>query len=459
MFPKGGYMKKNTVITALLLVTYLLICPALAKKDKDTPKHAPKYIIVMISDGCGYNHLAAAQTYEYGRTFGPVYAQFPVKYGMSTFAAGGSYDPNFTWTSFDNVKQNATDSAAAATALSTGIKTYNGAIGVDINKKPVMNVIERCEQLGMATGVVTSVQFSHATPAGFVAHNSSRNNYAQIAQEMINASAVDCIMGCGHPYYNTDGDFTTRPGTFKYVGGQTTWDALVAGTAGADADGDSIDDPWMLIQSRAEFQALADGNTPKRVCGIAQVHKTLQQERSGDDHADPYVVPLTETVPTLEEMTNAALNVLDEDPEGFFLMVEGGAVDWASHNNQSGRMIEEQADFNKAVEAVINWIKKNSNWGETLLIVTADHETGYLTGPDSGDTPTGPVWNDLVNNGSGVLPGFEWHSGSHTNSLVPFYAKGRGARLFKKATAGDDPVRGTYVDNTSVANVIFQLLE
>ena len=311
----------------------------------------------------------------------------------------------------------------------------------------------------MATGVVTSVQFSHATPAGFVAHNSSRNNYAQIAQEMINASAVDCIMGCGHPYYNTDGDFTTRPSTFKYVGGQTTWDALVAGTAGADADGDSIDDPWTLIQSRAEFQALADGNTPKRVCGIAQVHKTLQQERSGDDHADPYVVPLTETVPTLEEMTNAALNVLDEDPEGFFLMVEGGAVDWASHNNQSGRMIEEQADFNKAVEAVINWIKKNSNWGETLLIVTADHETGYLTGPDSGDTPTVPVWNDLVNNGRGVLPDFEWHSGSHTNSLVPFYAKGRGARLFKKATAGDDPVRGTYVDNTSVANVIFQLLE
>jgi alkaline phosphatase len=158
-------------------------------------------------------------------------------------------------------------------------------------------------------------------------------------------------------------------------------------------------------------------------------------------------------------MTNAALNVLDEDPDGFFLMVEGGAVDWASHNNQSGRMIEEQADFNKAVETVINWIKKNSNWGETLLIVTADHETGYLTGPDSGDTPTGPVWNDLVNNGRKVLPGFEWHSGSHTNSLVPFYAKGRGARLFKKATAGDDPVRGTYVDNTSVANVIFQLLE
>ena len=459
MFPKGGYMKKNTIITFLLLVTSLLICPALAKKDKDSPKHDPKYIIVMISDGCGYNHITAADMYKYGRTFGPVYAQFSVKCGMSTFAAGGSYDPNLTWTSFEHVKQNATDSAAAATAMSTGIKTYEGAIGVDPNKKPVMNIIKRCEQLGMATGVVTSVQFSHATPAGFVAHNSSRNNYAQIAQEMINASAVDCIMGCGHPYYNTDGNLTAIPGTFKYVGEQTTWDALVAGTAGADADGDSIDDPWILIQTRAEFQALANGNTPKRICGVAQVHKTLQQERSGDANAAPFAVSLIETVPTLEEMTTAALNVLDEDSDGFFLMVEGGAVDWANHNNQSGRMVEEQIDFNNAVKAVTDWINKNSNWDESLLIVTADHECVYLTGPDSGTTATKPVWNDIVNNGRANLPGMEWHSGGHTNSLVPFYAKGRGAKLFKKATAGDDPVRGTYIDNTSVANVIFQLLE
>ena len=100
---------------------------------------------------------------------------------------------------------------------------------------------------------------------------------------------------------------------------------------------------------------------------------------------------------------------------------------------------------------------KNSNWGETLVIITADHETGYLTGPGSGRQPTGSVWNDLVNNGPGNPPAMEWHSKSHTNSLVPFYAKGRGAQLFKDVVIGQDPVRGPYIDNTDIANVIFTL--
>ncbi len=83
-------------------------------------------------------------------------------------------------------------------------------------------------------------------------------------------------------------------------------------------------------------------------------------------------------------------------------MVEGGAVDWAAHANQSGRVIEEEIDFNHSVEAVVEWVEKNSNWGETLVIVTGDHETGYLTGPGSD-----PAWMPLVNNGAGYLPGME----------------------------------------------------
>ncbi len=87
-------------------------------------------------------------------------------------------------------------------------------------------------------------------------------------------------------------------------------------------------------------------------------------------------------------MTKAALNVLDDDPNGFFIMIEGGAVDWAAHANQSGRLIEEMNDFNKSIEAVIRWIDTNSNWNETLVIITADHETGHLTGPGSGSDKT-----------------------------------------------------------------------
>jgi alkaline phosphatase len=445
-------MKKSTIWITVLLV-FILTAVSFCAGD------APKNIIIMISDGCGYNHITAAAIYQYGNSQSPLYARFKLSCGMATFAAGGSYEPNLAWSSFNYVKHGYTDSAAAATAMSTGVKTYNGAIGVDLDKRPLTHIIERCEQLGKATGVITTVPLSHATPAGFVAHNPSRDNYKQIAREMLLESAVDCIMGCGNPFYDDDGKPRQKPNSFKYVGGKSTWNSLVAGTAGADADADGINDPWTLIQTRAEFLKLADGSTPKRVCGIPQVWQTLQQARSDDEKADPYVVPLTKTVPTLEEMTKAAINVLDDDPDGFFLMIEGGAVDWANHHNQSGRMLEEQIDFDKAVKAVTEWVDKKSNWDESLLIVTADHECGYLTGPDSGDRANGSVWNKLVNNGKDKLPGMEWHSGGHTNSLVPFYANGSGTKFFKAAAVNTDPVRGPYIDNTTIAKTLFELLE
>ena len=92
------------------------------------------------------------------------------------------------------------------------------------------------------------------------------------------------------------------------------------------------------------------------------------------------------------------------------------------------------------------------------MIVTADHETGYLTGPDSGQRPDGPVWNPPVDNGQGVQPSVQWNKPSHTNSLVPFYAKGSAARRFKKAVKGSDPVRGEYIDNTAIGRVAFEIL-
>lgn len=151
-------------------------------------------------------------------------------------------------------------------------------------------------------------------------------------------------------------------------------------------------------------------------------------------------------------MSRAALNVLDNDPDGFFLMIEGGAVDWASHDNRSGRMIEEQIDFNRAVEAVVQWVEDNSSWHETLVIVTGDHETGYLTGPGSGPGSP-PVWNDLVNNGTSILPGMQWNSGSHTNSLIPIFARGEGISHLGILTDEHDPVRGRFISNTEIAQV------
>lgn len=440
--------------TKFALITIILIAAI------NSYARTPKNIILMISDGCGYNHIAATSLFEHGKTGVQIYEQFPVRYGMSTYSADGvGYEPNSAWSRFDYVQKKPTDSAASATALATGVKTHNGVLGRDTRKVEVKNIIERLEELGKATGVVTTVPISHATPAGFIVHNEKRSNYVEIARDMILNSPLEVIMGAGHPFFDSSGR-PTSDGSFKFVGGKDVWRALTDGTIENDADGDEISDPWTLIEKREDFQRLMSGTTPKRLIGIPKVAKTLQQERDGDNHADPFVVPLIETVPTLQEMARAALNVLDNDPDGFFVMIEGGAVDWAGHDNQSGRMIEEQIDFNRAVAAVVNWVEGNSNWDETLVIVTADHETGYLTGPNSGrGKDEKPIWNAIENRGKGVLPGMEWHSGSHTNSLVPFFAKGAGSELFHQFADEIDPIRGNYLDNAEVGKALLLLFE
>ncbi len=492
---------KRAVLTLMMAIS-LLVSSSLspfavnsAQADCLTEPGKPiaKNIIVMISDGCGYNQIDATNLYQYGKTGTQVYQKYPFKYAMSHYSKGETttaddylciYDPTRVWSSFDYVspyisellgvpvKSKPTDSAAAATAMSTGVKTYDAALGVDIYGQPLKHLAQRAEELGKSTGVITTVEFSHATPAGFVVHNPNRNNYAQIAQEMINSSATDVIMGAGNPWSNDNGvkaeTTPTAASKYKYVGGEALWNGLVNGTVGGDANSDGINDPWKLIQSRKDFQALMSGDTSDRVCGVAEVYTTTQQARGGDAKAAPYVVPLNKNVPTLAEMGRGALNVLDNNPNGFFLMIEGGAVDWAGHANQSGRLIEEEIDFNKAVEAVDDWVQKNSNWGDTLLIVTGDHETGYLTGPGSGFTvdtngdgikDAEPVWKPLVNNGAGNLPGMQWNSPEHTNSLIPLFAKGDAARLFNCYANGTDPVRGPYIDNTNIADLIFEVLK
>ena len=442
---------RSSAIVLLLAVSSLTLSSCAS-----TGAQPPRNIVIMICDGCGYNHIDAAGLYQYGGTAGQPYERFPVRLAMSTYPVGGSYEPQKAWSDFKYVTEGKTDSAAAATAMACGVKTYDGAIGVGPNKAPVENLIERCERLGKATGVVTSVPWAHATPAGFVAHNPDRGDYEQISAEMI-ASAVEVIMGAGHPFYDDDGKPADEP-KYKYIG-RKTWQALAEGRASSDADADGREDTWTLIQTKGQFLALTTGDTPRRVCGTVQVGRTLQQERAGPKNAAPYQVGFIETVPSLAQMVKAAINVLDEDPDGFFLMIEGGAVDWASHDNDTGRMIEEMIAFNTAIEAVINWIETNSSWGQSLLVVSSDHETGHISGPQSGPTQHGPVWNPVANRGAGKVPGLEWHEDGHTNSLVPFYAKGCGAELYEKAATNTDAVRGRYVDNTDLAKIVFTMLQ
>ncbi|MBZ0256170.1 alkaline phosphatase, partial [bacterium] len=211
---------------------------------------------------------------------------------------------------------------------------------------------------------------------------------------------------------------------------------------------------WTFVDSKQEYRLLADTHhgLPKRLLGVLPVYSTLQQTRSGNEFLPPYGEALNSTSPTMTEIMGAALNVLSQDEDGFVLMAEGGAVDWAAHGNQPGRLIEEQIDFDRAIEYTVEWIERYSSWDETILLITADHECGYLCGPGSD-----PTWQPLISHGAGKMPGMEFHSGGHTNQLVPLFIKGAGVEKYKDKVIGKDPVHGPFIDNTSIPNTIMEL--
>jgi alkaline phosphatase len=436
--------------TAVLVAATTL--PAAAAGAPAAP-HGPKNVIVLIGDGMGYNQAAQAALYEHGvaykqvatnpatgkvrevkGTASEVYESFPVQVDMQTFPDGGSYDPQRAWTDFDYVNHGATDSAAAGTAMATGHKTYNAGIGVDAAGNAVENVSERAIALGKSAGVISSVPFSHATPAAYAAHDANRNNYHAIADDEL-ASDLSVIIGAGHPYYDDSHQRRTTP-KYDYIS-PGSYESLAAGET-----------DWTYLEDKAQFEDLTTGETPEKVFGIPQVGSTLQQGRAGTSEK-PYGDPLND-VPSLATLTAGALNVLDNDQDGFSLMVEGGAIDWAGHANDSARNIEETLSFNDAVDTVVDWVEENSSWKETLVIVTADHETGYLEGPGAD-----PAWTELTGQ-AGELPDVSWNSGNHANMLVPVYAKGAGAKELGRLAELTDPVRGKYLDNTDLANLLLE---
>jgi predicted extracellular nuclease/alkaline phosphatase len=423
----------------------------------------------MVSDGWGIKHIEATNDYA-DRV--PTYQAW-TRHWVSTYPAGSGYDPARAWSDFGYVNLGVTDSAAAATALYTGVKTNNGRISVSSDGTRLFTIGDKARAQGKAVGAVTSVWVSHATPAAWYAHNDSRLNGYAIAEEgffgdpettgsyggshgstfppadvIIGATSTDYV----HPLtYSKLSSESGDPG--KHV--------LVERVAGSPDGG-----PRLL--------ATAIVTATHKLAGLFdQVYHLA--DGSGYNPENP----------TLPEMTNAALTVLSRNPNGFVLLVEGGAVDWAAHANNLNRTIGEQLDFDRAVQAVIDWVEdpaNDSNWTNTLVIVTGDHETGYLTGGPGvfADQPLGEVsdatlamekvllsdvrrasWEDL--DGDSVIDVGEdvywvWNSTVHTNSLIPLYTKGVGSEAFAAYATGTDPVRGAHVDNTSVFSVINSVL-
>ncbi|MDH7601723.1 MAG: alkaline phosphatase, partial [Armatimonadota bacterium] len=347
---------------------------------------------------------------------------------------------------FNYVKSGATDSASAATALSCGVKTDNGNIATSHNDVDrLQTMTEYARSLGLASGVVSTVPFSHATPAAFAAHNNHRDNYTAIAREMITSygdgkgargdtPTIDVIIGGGHPTWASG-----------YIG-SAEYSALKNGTTGQG---------WTFVERRtgtngAVSLANAAAGASKLFGLYGGAGGNIEYRNADGSGANP-------ENPTLADMSLAAMQVLDRNPKGFFLMIEGGAIDWASHANNINQTIGEMIGFDQAVAAVANWVNQvDPEWRDTLLIVTGDHETGYIT------RASGVFPNVLLASpGAGILPTpgvhFAWNSTGHTNSLVPVYAKGVGAHLFSNFAVKWDPGYSVYyLDNTEI-NTIMKL--
>jgi alkaline phosphatase len=432
----------------------------------------------MIGDGMGYNCVGA-----YGFYYGPAsFTEFPVKLAVATFPAiktdslgktgprlnpGPGYVPALAWSDSSYLRKNVTESSAAATALATGFKTYNSSVGLGPAGDTLLNLTEYAKTLGKSAGIITSVPFSHATPAGFSVHNRSRENYREIALSMLFGTRLDVLMGCGNPEYDENGKLLeTKWKSSKYVADSMLWLSLKSGSGiqasfivgdriyrVMDCSGDRIPDPWTLVSTADDFRKLMKGKTPKRLLGIPSVYSTLQEGRAKGAKETKETPPLTckpnPGIPTLAQMAAAGLNVLDNNKKGFFVMIEGGAVDWANHDNHKGRMLEEMKGFVNAVDTVMKWITDHSGWDETLLIVVADHETGDLWG--------GPTYTPIKDNGIGIMPGLKYNTTGHTNALVGLWAKGRGADQLSNMIKEKDPVRGSFIQNTDIPRLIFRL--
>ena len=448
---------------------------------------SPKNVILMEADGSGANAIVGTGMFtgKLGKQIfdGPPWVKswistYPLRTGDDpiTGAAGLAQDPDTVYDSAKNwdttpvttargrfadhfagyawTKRTAPDSANTMSAVVNGHKSYNNAINVDGNGNKLTTFAELSARAGKAVGVVTTVEFADATPAaGGGAHNVSRTNHAAIASEMLNAGVLSVIMGTGNPDYDNDGKQRTSP-DYAWIAAPD-WTALKNGT---HASG------FKLIQDKADFDALATSPNPARkLMGIAHSFNSTQANRAGGqpETETPYSVPRKKDVPDLPTMAKGALNILDRNPNGWFLVIEGGAVDRAEHGNNLGRMIEERIEFDDTVTAITAYLDANTNgnnWSNTLVIVSADHDH-LLLGPNSDTVP----FEDLKDNGMGKVPGYKWQSNGHSNRLVPVFARGPNANLIAACAKRTDTYtdgqgrrfgRGAYMDQTEIFSVM-----
>ncbi|MGJ8484117.1 alkaline phosphatase [Pseudoalteromonas sp. SYSU M81236] len=286
---------------------------------------APKNIIYMIGDGMGPAYTTA---YRYFKDDPNTKVVDPTVFDTILRGMAHTYPDDHTYV---------TDSAAGATALSSGHKSYNGAIAVDTDKKPVKTMLEVAKERGMTTALVATSQINHATPASFASHNESRRNYDEIANDYIDNKIagklpVDLMLGGGTKYYVREDRNLVEE--FKAAG----------------------------YQYSDDFAAMNDLKQVPALGLFAEVGL-------------PFA--LDENPTRLTQMTTKALDLLDgQNDKGFFVMIEGSQIDWCGHANDIACAMGEMDDFAKSIEQAKAYVDKNP---DTLLVITADHSTGGLT--------------------------------------------------------------------------------
>ncbi len=308
----------------------------------------PRNVILVIGDGMGPQQIGLLELYRRKRPSRP--ADEPPSAFAQIARAGGLgmslHDPDGFLV---------TDSACSATQLSTGVPSLVRALGVDATGASVPTVLEVARSRGLATGLVSDTRLTHATPAGFASHVPSRDDENTIAEQML-ATGPDVMLSGGWRHF-------AGPDT---EGSKRTDRDLIAE---AEADG------YAVVRDRA---ALAEAGP--RVLGLfaeSSMLDAITERRTRND--------AERTEPSLTEMAMAAIDRLDEDEDGFFLMIESGQIDWAGHANDAGWLLHEMLRADEMLRAVRSYVEQD---GETLLLVTADHETGgFGIGYRRGDAP------------------------------------------------------------------------
>lgn len=343
-------------LQVFLLFTFLFLFWHCNNELKQTAKKKPKNIILLIGDGMGLAQISSRFYFEESE---PNFVRFK--------------DIGLIETSASSHK--ITDSAASATAYSCGVKTYNGAIGVNKDTLALPTILELLEPRGALTGVISTSSIQHATPASFYAHTASRQFYEEIARQLV-YSPVDFFAGGGLDFFNK------RTDKLNYL------DSLSG--QGFVIDTNSLANKQALDINKKYGYLLAGDAMPK------------MQDGRGD---------------FLSDATLQGIKYLSQSEKGFFLMVEGSQIDWGGHANDANYIIEEVKDFDKVIGHALDFAKKDKN---TLVLVTADHETGGFA--------LSPAEVRRQANYDIIKPTFS--TGGHTSTLIPVFAYGPGSENF-----------------------------